>query len=79
MAMFIFSAMGGTWFPLEVASGTFVTIGKLMPSAWAMTGYQNILMRGLGTSSAWLPTLVLTAYALGFFGLAVWRFRKMEV
>ncbi|MFT3891004.1 MAG: ABC transporter permease [Anaerolineales bacterium] len=79
MAMFIFSAMGGTWFPLEVASGTFATIGKLMPSAWAMTGYQNILIRGLGTSSAWLPSLILTAYALGFFGLAVWRFRKMEV
>jgi ABC-2 type transport system permease protein len=79
MAMFIFSAMGGTWFPLELASGTFVTIGKLMPSTWAMTGYQNILMRGLGTSSTWMPTLVLTAYALGFFVLAVWRFRKMEV
>lgn len=79
MAMFIFSALGGTWFPLEAASGTFAAIGKLMPSAWAMTGYQNILMRGLGLESAWLPTLILSAYALGFFVLAVWRFRKMEV
>ena len=50
-----------------------------MPSAWAMTGYQNILIRGLGLESAWLPTLVLMAYALGFFALAVWRFRKMGV
>lgn len=79
MAMFIFSALGGTWFPLEVASGAFAAIGKAMPSAWAMTGYQNILMRGLGLESAWMPTLVLLAYALGFFVLAVWRFRKMDV
>jgi len=79
MAMFILSALGGTWFPLEVSSGTFALIGKLMPSAWAMTGYQNILMRGLGLESAWMPALILTAYALGFFVLAVWRFRKMDV
>jgi len=48
-------------------------------SAWAMTGYQNILMRGLGLESAWMPTLILLAYALGFFALAVWRFSKMDV
>jgi ABC-2 type transport system permease protein len=79
MAMFIFSALGGTWFPLEAASGTFAAIGKVIPSAWAMTGYQNILMRGLGLESAWMPTLLLLAYALGFFALAVWRFSKMDV
>lgn len=79
MAMFIFSALGGTWFPLEVASGTFAAIGKVMPSAWAMTGYQNILMRGLGLQSAWMPTGVLLAYAFVFFALAIWRFRKMDV
>jgi ABC-2 type transport system permease protein len=76
MAMFILSALGGTWFPLEASSGAFAAIGKVMPSAWAMTGYQNILIRGLGLSSVWLPVLVLLAYATGFFALAVWRFRK---
>jgi ABC-2 type transport system permease protein len=79
LAMFILSALGGTWFPLEVSSGAFALIGKLMPSAWAMTGYQNILIRGLGLESVWTPTLILTAYALAFFVLAVWRFRKMAV
>lgn len=78
LAMFVLSALGGTWFPLEVSSGAFATIGKAMPSAWAMNGYQNILIRGQGVESAWLPTLALLAYALGFFALAVWRFRKLE-
>lgn len=79
MAMFIFSALGGTWFPLEVASGAFAAIGKVMPSAWAMTGYQNILMRGLGLESAWMPTGILLAYALGFFLIAVRRFSKLGI
>ena len=79
MAMFILSALGGSWFPLEVSSGAFAAIGRTLPSAWAMTGYQNILIRRLGLESAWTPTLVLMAYALGFFVLAVWRFRKMDM
>jgi len=79
LAMFIFSALGGTWFPLDVSGGAFASIGRWMPSAWAMTGLQNILIRGQGLSSAWLPAGALLIYAFGFFGLAVWRFRKASV
>lgn len=79
LAMFVFSALGGTWFPLEVAGGVYATLGKLMPSAWAMNGFQNILIRGQGLESAWLPSGTLLAYALGFFLLALWRFRKLEI
>lgn len=79
IAMFLFSALGGTWFPLEASGGAFAAIGRLMPSAWAMTGLQNLLIRGLDSASTLLPTGVLLAYALGFFLLAVWRFRKMDI
>ncbi len=79
IAMFLFSALGGTWFPLEAAGGAFAAVGKALPSAWAMTGLQNILIRGLGLDSVWLAVGMLSAYALGFFLLAVWRFRKMAV
>jgi ABC-2 type transport system permease protein len=79
IAMFLFSALGGTWFPLEAAGGAFGAIGRTLPSAWAMNGYQNILIRGLGLESAWMPALILMAYAVLFFVLAVWRFRRAEV
>ena len=79
IAMFMFSALGGTWFPLEAAGGAFGAIGRLMPSAWAMNGLQNILIRGLGLESIWMPTAILMAYAVLFFALAVWRFRKAEM
>ncbi len=77
MAMFIFSTLGGSWFPLEASSDGFALAGKAMPSAWAMSGYQNILIRGLDSPSALLPALVLFAYAAGFFLLAAWRLRKL--
>jgi ABC-2 type transport system permease protein len=79
VAMFMFSALGGTWFPLESAGGAFAAIGKALPTAWAMNGLQNILIRGLGLGSVWMAVGMLSAYALGFFLLAVWRFRRMEI
>jgi ABC-2 type transport system permease protein len=68
--MFVLSATGGAWFPLETAGAGFAAIGKLTPGAWAMTGFQNILLRGL------LPVGALLAYALAFFCLAVWKFKN---
>jgi len=75
IAMFVFSALGGAWFPLDVTGKTFAAIGHLMPTAWAMDGFQNIVLRGLGLSSVLLPAGILLAYAVAFFALAVWRFR----
>jgi ABC-2 type transport system permease protein len=78
IAMFLFTGLGGAWFPLEGAGKAFSAIGHLTPTAWAMDGFQNILIRGLGLASAWRPTAILLAYAAGFFVLAVWRFRVGE-
>jgi ABC-2 type transport system permease protein len=78
IAMFLFTGLGGAWFPLEGSGKAFSTIGHLTPAAWAMDGFQNILIRGLGLASAWRPAAVLLAYAAGFFLLAVWRFKAGE-
>jgi ABC-2 type transport system permease protein len=75
IAMFVFSALGGAWFPLELTGKTFSAIGHLMPTAWAMDGFQNIVMRGLGLNSVLVPAGILLACAAVFFGLAVWRFK----
>jgi ABC-2 type transport system permease protein len=75
VAMFVFAAMGGAWFPLDVAGKAFSAIGHLMPTAWAMDGFQNIILRGLGFNSVLMPAGLLTLYSLAFFGLALWRFK----
>lgn len=75
IAMFLFSALGGAWFPLDVTGPAFNTIGHLTPGAWAMDGFQNIVVRGLAFDSVLLPVGILIAYTLLFFGLGVWRFK----
>lgn len=75
LPMFIFAGLGGAWFPLEFTSETVQAIGHLTPVAWAMDGYQNILLRGQGLESVLISSAVLLLYALVFGALAVWRFR----
>jgi ABC-2 type transport system permease protein len=75
VTMFLFAGLGGAWFPLEVTGETFAAIGHVLPTAWAMDGLQNIILRGQGLSSILLPAGVLLAYGAAFFALAVWRFR----
>jgi ABC-2 type transport system permease protein len=75
LAMFLFAAGGGAWFPLEITGRAFSFVGHLLPSAWAMDGFQNVVLRGLGFNSALVPALVITGYAALFFAVAVWRFR----
>jgi ABC-2 type transport system permease protein len=75
LAMFMLTALAGAWFPLEITGQVFNTIGHLTPGAWAMDGFQNIVVRGLGLASVLVPAIVLWGFAALFFGLAVWRFK----
>ncbi len=75
VAMFLLAGLGGAWFPLDTTGKAFSTIGHLMPSAWAMDGFQNIILRGQGLASVLLPVGILLVYTGLFFGLAIWRFR----
>jgi ABC-2 type transport system permease protein len=74
--MFVFAGLGGAWVPLEVTGPTFQAIGHVSPVAWGMDGFQNIVARGLGFRSVLLPAAALLGYAVFFFVLATWRFRK---
>jgi len=76
--MFVLSGLGGAWVPLEVTSETFAAIGHLSPVAWAMDGFKNISIRGLGIESVLLPVAALAGYAVVFFALSVWRLNAAE-
>jgi ABC-2 type transport system permease protein len=78
LPMFILSALGGAWVPLEITGPTFSAIGHVSPVAWALDGFENIIARGLGFEAALLPSLMLAGYAVLFFVLAAWRFRRVS-
>ncbi len=76
--MFVLSGLGGAWVPLEVTGATFQAVGHFSPIAWALDGFKNIVVRGLGFNSVLLPAAALLGYAVLFFGLALWRFWRVS-
>ena len=73
--MLVLAGMGGVWVPLEFTGKAFQAIGHLLPTAWAMDGLENIVVRGLGFESVLLPVAIMLAYAMALFAAAAWRFR----
>ena len=61
--------------PSSVMPPFMQTISRLTPHAWALNGFQNVIVRGLGVMDV-LPSVgVLMTFALVFWGVAIWRFR----
>jgi ABC-2 type transport system permease protein len=76
--MFVLAGLGGAWVSLEVTGAAFQAIGHLSPIAWALDGFKNVIVRGLGIESVLLPAAALIGYAALFFGIATWRFWVSE-
>jgi ABC-2 type transport system permease protein len=75
LIMLILSGLGGAWMPLEFTSQTFQTVGHLTPAAWAIDGFENLVVRGLGLESVLMPAGILLAFTVVFLGIGVWQFR----
>lgn len=73
--MFIFAGLGGAWTPLEFTSETVQFVGHFTPVAWMMDGLKDILARGAGLETVWLPIMMLLGFAALFFSLGAWRFK----
>jgi ABC-2 type transport system permease protein len=73
--MLLLSGLGGAWMPLEFTSKTFQTVGYLLPTAWAIDGFENLVVRGLGLDSVLLPAAIVFGFAVTSFAAAIWRFR----
>lgn len=71
----IMGGLGGAMWPLEIVPPAMRAIGHLVPTGWAMEGFQNIITRGLSVQAVLLPVGVLLLFAALFFVSGVRRFR----
>jgi ABC-2 type transport system permease protein len=72
----VFGFMGGAFFPLDLTGKVYAAVGRTMPSAWAIRGFQDIILRAADWKTVLAPAGILVLYALGFYALAVLRFRS---
>lgn len=72
--LIISALLGGCMFPLDLMPPILRTLSYLTPHSWALTGYQNLMVRGQGLTEVLPQILVLLAFAVVFFLIAVRRF-----
>ncbi len=72
------AAVGGMMVPMSVMPKFMQSVVLFTPHAWASSGFQDLMVRGLGLSAI-LPAFgMLMAFALVFWTVAVWRFQYDE-
>ena len=69
------AAMGGMMVPVFVMPGFMQAVARLSPHYWALQGYQDVIVRGLGTGAVLQEAGILLGFALVFYVAAVSRFR----
>jgi ABC-2 type transport system permease protein len=69
------AALGGMMVPSFIMPGFLQSIAWFTPHAWALSGYQDIIVRGLSVNNILLETIVLVGFAVAFFSVALFRFR----
>lgn len=77
-ATLIVVMLGGAWIPMFLFPQWLQSLTIVMPTRWAMDGFEAMTWRGLGLNAAWAPMAVLLGFALAFGALALARFRWEE-
>jgi len=71
----LLAALGGAWFPLDVASSGFSHFAHFLPTSWVIDSFHGIILKGWGVAQVLKPIGIVWAWVVVLFGLAVWRFR----
>lgn len=71
------AALGGAWWPIEVAPGWMQSVAGLLPSGWAMEALHRLTSYGYGAPAVMghVAALAGAALVLGWWGVRTFRYR----
>jgi ABC-2 type transport system permease protein len=78
LAVLMMVMLGGAWVPTFIFPAWLQQFTLVVPVRWAVDGLDAMTWRGIGSSGAVAPILVLLAFAAAFSLLAAVRFRWEE-
>ena len=73
-SILILVMLGGAWVPAFLFPEWLQNASKILPTRWAVDGFDAMTWRGLPLASAFAPVAVLLGWSALFALIAVWRF-----
>ncbi|MFZ6846529.1 ABC transporter permease [Undibacterium sp. RuTC16W] len=77
-ATLIMVMLGGAWMPSFLFPQWLQNLTLIVPTRWAVDGFDAMTWRGLGLDAALPAIAVQLGFCLLFVSLALWRFRKQQ-
>ena len=78
LSVIVLAAFGGALVPVFLLPGWMAAVSPVTPHYWALSAFQDVIVRGGGVADI-LPALaVLLAFASAFFSVALVRFRFVD-
>lgn len=77
LATMLLAALGGCWWPIEIAPEWMQLLQQGLPSGWAMDAMHRLISFGKGAESVWVHVLALMtgAFLVGGLGARYFRFQ----
>lgn len=75
LSSMVLAALGGCWWPIEIAPGWMQRLALFLPTGWTMDALHELVSFGSGAAEAWPHVAALAAGALLLGGLAARTFR----
>jgi ABC-2 type transport system permease protein len=67
--------LGGAWVPVDVMPGWAQAVAPILPTYWAMQGFEDVILEGAGLAQVVAPVVIIAAFGVLFAALAAWKFR----
>ena len=71
----VLAALGGCWWPIEVAPRWMQELASWLPTGWVMNALHRLMLFHSGPQGAWTAVVWLSLAALGLAGLGARRLR----
>jgi ABC-type multidrug transport system permease subunit len=71
----VLAALGGCWWPIEVAPRWMQELASWLPTGWVMNALHRLMLFHSGPQGAWTAVVWLSLATLGLAGLGARRLR----
>ena len=76
ICILVMGLLGGAMVPRPIMPETMQQIGLLVPHAWALDGYYDVIIRtGVGIGDIWREIVAVLGFAVAFAGIGALRFK----
>lgn len=71
----LLAALGGAWWPIEITPPGYQVAVRVLPSTWAMLGFNDVILRGQGVAGLLPEAGILLLFAAVFFTIGMLKLR----